>query len=49
MTTNSSGVYGSAWIPVGSYTVTVSKSGLTTRTGSATVTAGGNVVLNFTM
>jgi hypothetical protein len=49
VTTNSSGAYGSAWIPVGGYTVTVSKSGLTTRTGLATVTAGGNVVLNFRM
>ena len=49
VTTNTSGVYGSAWIPVGSYSVTVSKTGLTMRTGSATVTAGGNVVLNFTM
>jgi hypothetical protein len=49
VTTNSSGAYASAWIPVGSYTVTVSKTGLMTRTGTATVTAGGNVVLNFTM
>jgi len=47
--TNSTGVYTSAWIPVGSYTVTVSKSGLTTRSGTATVTTGGKTVLNFTM
>jgi hypothetical protein len=49
VTTNSSGTYSSSWIPVGGYTVTVSKSGLTTRTGTATVTAGGNFVLNFRM
>lgn len=47
--TNSTGVYTSAWIPVGSYTVTVTKSGLTTHSGTATVTAGGKTVLNFTM
>jgi hypothetical protein len=47
--TNSSGNYTSAWIPVGSYTVTVSKSGLTTRSGTATVTTGGKTILNFTM
>jgi hypothetical protein len=47
--TNSAGNYTSAWIPVGSYTVTVTKSGLTTRTGTATVTPGGKYVLNFTM
>jgi hypothetical protein len=49
VTTNSSGGYSSAWIAVGSYSVTVSKTGLTTRTGTATVTAGGNVALNFTI
>jgi hypothetical protein len=49
VTTSSTGAYTSAWIPVGSYTVTVAKSGLTTRTGTATVTTGGNTVLNFTM
>ena len=49
VTTNSSGGYSSAWIAVGSYSVTVSKTGLTTRTGTARVTAGGNVALNFTI
>lgn len=49
VTTSSTGTYTSAWIPVGSYTVTVSKSGLTTRTGTANVTSGGNTVLNFIM
>jgi hypothetical protein len=47
--TNSTGVYTSTWIPVGTYNVTVTKSGLTTRSGSATVTTGGKTVLNFTM
>jgi hypothetical protein len=47
--TNSSGNYTSAWIPVGTYTVTVNKSGLTTQSGTVTVTTGGKTVLNFTM
>jgi hypothetical protein len=47
--TNSSGVYTSAYIPVGTYTETVAKTGLTTRTGAATITAGGKITLNFTM
>jgi hypothetical protein len=47
--TNSSGSYISNWIPVGDYKVSVTKSGLPTRNASAKVTAGGNLVLNFTM
>lgn len=47
--TNSSGVYTSAYIPVGNYSVTVTKTGLPTRTGTAAVTAGGRITLNFTM
>jgi hypothetical protein len=46
---SSTGSYSSTWIPVGTYTVTVSKPGYTSRSGKATVTAGGNVTLNFTM
>jgi hypothetical protein len=47
--TNSSGVYTSAYIPVGTYNVTAIKTGLPTRSGTATVTAGGKFVLNFTI
>jgi protocatechuate 3,4-dioxygenase beta subunit len=47
-TTNSSGVYSSNWIPVGSYTVTISQSGHTTQSKSATVTAGATIPVNFT-
>jgi hypothetical protein len=49
VTSSSTGAYTSAWIPVGTYTVTVTKSGLATRTGTATVTTGGKAVLNFIM
>lgn len=47
-TTNGSGVYGTNWIPVGSYTVTISESGHTTQSKSATVTAGATTAVNFT-
>ena len=47
-TTNASGVYGSNWIPVGSYTVTISESGHTTQSKSATVSAGATTSVNFT-
>jgi hypothetical protein len=46
---SSTGNYSSTWIPVGTYTVTVSKSGYSSRSGTANVTAGGNFTLNFTM
>lgn len=49
VSTSTTGTYTSAWIPVGSYTVTVAKSGLPARTGSATVISGGKVLLNFKM
>jgi len=48
LTTNSSGAYKSSWIAVGSYTVTISQSGHTTQTKSATVTAGATTTVNFT-
>lgn len=47
VTSSSTGTYSSAWIPVGSYTVTVSMSGRTTQTKSATVTAGATTTVNF--
>ena len=48
-TTNSSGVYNSNWIPVGTYTLTVSASGHTTQSKSASVTTGNTTTVNFTM
>ncbi len=49
LTTSSTGTYATSWIPVGSYTVTVSKSGFTTQTKSANVTTGATTTVNFTM
>jgi large repetitive protein len=48
-TTNSSGVYNSNWVPVGTYTVTVSATGFTTQSQSVNVTTGNTTTLNFTM
>jgi hypothetical protein len=48
-TTNSSGVYNSNWVPVGTYTVTVSATGFTTQSQSVNVTTGNTITLNFTM
>jgi hypothetical protein len=47
-TTNSSGAFNSNWIPVGTYTVTISESGHTTQTQSATIKSGQTAVVNFT-
>ena len=47
-TTNSSGTFSSNWIPIGTYTVTISESGHTTQTQSATVTSGKTTAVNFT-
>lgn len=49
LTTNSSGVYASPWIAIGTYNVQVSKSGYTTQTKSATINTGATSTLNFTM
>lgn len=49
LTTNSYGQYLSNWIPVGSYTVTVSKSGYTSQGKSTTVSAGVTSTVNFKM
>ena len=46
--TNSSGAYSSNWIPVGSYTVTISESGHTTQTKNVTVSSGATTAANFT-
>lgn len=47
-TTNASGVFSSNWIPIGSYTVTISESGHTTQSQTATVTSGKTTAVNFT-
>jgi hypothetical protein len=47
-TTNSSGTFSSNWIPIGTYTVTISESGHTTQTQSATIKSGQTAVVNFT-
>ena len=49
LTTSSTGTYTSPWIPVGNYTVTVSKTGLTTQQKPATVNTGATTTVNFTM
>jgi hypothetical protein len=46
--TNSSGVYSSNWIPIGSYTVTISQAGHTTQSRSVTVTSGVTTAVDFT-
>jgi hypothetical protein len=48
-TTDSSGNYSSSWIPVGSYKVTFSKTGLTSQTKSASVSAGATATVNAVM
>lgn len=49
LTTSSTGTYATSWIPVGSYTVTVAKSGFTTQSKSANVTSGATTTVNFAM
>jgi hypothetical protein len=48
-TTNISGYYYGPWVPIGSYTVTVSKSGYTTQTKSATVSIGATSTVTFVL
>lgn len=49
LTTNSTGNYSSSWIPIGSYSITVTATGVTGQTKSATVTTGATTTVNFTM
>jgi len=49
LTTNSTGNYSSPWIAVGSYTITISKTGHTTQSKTATVSTGATTTVNFTM
>jgi hypothetical protein len=46
-TTSSTGVYLSPWLPIGTYTVTVSKSGYTTQSQSVTVATGATATVTF--
>jgi hypothetical protein len=45
--TNTSGLFTTNWIPVGTYTVTVAKTGHTTQSKSATVSAGVTTTVTF--
>ena len=47
-TTATTGLLTTNWIPVGTYTVTISKTGHTTQTKSATVTSGVTTTITFT-
>ncbi|HKE31208.1 MAG TPA: carboxypeptidase regulatory-like domain-containing protein [Candidatus Angelobacter sp.] len=47
-TTNASGVWSSSWIPIGTYTVTISQTGHTTQSKSASVSPGVTTTVNFT-
>jgi hypothetical protein len=47
-TTNSSGIFATNWIPIGTYTVTISESGHTTQSKSASVSPGVTTTVNFT-
>ena len=49
VTTNSSGAYATNFIPVGTYTVTVSAAGFTTQSKTATVNTGQTTTVNFTL
>lgn len=45
---NSTGLFATNWIPVGTYTVTVAKSGFTTQSKTTTVSSGVTTSLTFT-
>ncbi len=49
LTTGSSGTYDSGWVPIGNYSIEVSKSGFTKQIKNTTVTTGGTVTVNFTL
>lgn len=46
--TSTTGVFSTNWIPVGSYTITVSKTGHTTKSTTATVASGATASVSFT-
>jgi hypothetical protein len=47
-TTATTGLFTTNWIPVGTYTVTISKTGHTTQSKTATVSAGVTTTITFT-
>lgn len=47
-TTSSTGIFVTNWIPVGSYTITVAKTGHTTKSKTATVASGATASVSFT-
>jgi large repetitive protein len=47
--TNSTGVYNSNWIAIGTYTVQVSKPGFTTQTKPTSMSSGATATVNFTL
>jgi hypothetical protein len=46
-TTNTSGLFTTNWIPIGTYTVTAAKTGHTTQSKSATVSSGVTTTVTF--
>lgn len=46
--TSTTGIFTTNWIPVGSYTITVSKTGHTTKSKTATVASGATAAVTFT-
>jgi hypothetical protein len=46
--TSTAGTFTTNWIPVGSYTITVAKTGHTTKSKTATVSAGATTAVTFT-
>ncbi len=49
LTTSSTGTYNSSWVPIGTYTVTVTAPGYSTQTKTVSVTTGNTTTINFTM
>lgn len=49
LTTSSTGAYATNFIPVGTYTITVSATGFTTQSKTATVNTGQTTTVNFTL
>jgi acid phosphatase len=49
VTTSSAGQYNSNWVPIGSYTVTVTAPGHTTQSKNANIATGNTTTLNFTL